>query len=103
MCWAFFCFASRLDGEVKKMTKKVKRAPQEQLTRKQRSRLEKERRMQRILIGGVSIVGILIIGILDYDVVTEKIIEPQQPVAIVDQTPITTDRKSTRLNSSHYS
>ena len=79
------------------MTKKVKRAPQEQLTRKQRSRLEKERRMQRILIGGVSIVGILIIGILGYGVVTEKIIEPQQPVAIVDQTPITTAEFQARV------
>jgi parvulin-like peptidyl-prolyl isomerase len=90
--WAFFCFASRLDGEVNKMAKKAR-----QLTRKQRSRLEKERRMQRILIWGVSIVGILIVGVLGYGVVAEKIIEPREPVAIVDQSPITTAEFQARV------
>lgn len=79
------------------MTKKLRRAPQEQLTRKQRSRLEEERRMQRILIWGVSIVGILIVGILGYGVVAEKIIEPREPVAIVDQDPITTAEFQARV------
>jgi parvulin-like peptidyl-prolyl isomerase len=68
-----------------------------QLTRKQRSRLEKERRMQRILIWGVSIVGILIVGVLGYGVVAEKIIEPREPVAIVDQSPITTAEFQARV------
>jgi parvulin-like peptidyl-prolyl isomerase len=72
------------------MTKKVKRTPQQQLTRKQRSRLSEERRIQRILVWGVSIVGILIVGVLGYGVVAERIIEPREPVAIVDETPITT-------------
>ena len=72
------------------MTKKIKRSPKQQLTRKQRSRLEEERRMERILIWGVSIVGILIVGVLGYGVVAERIIEPREPVAIVDETPITT-------------
>lgn len=67
------------------MTKKVK----QQLTRKQRSRLQEERRMQRILIVGVSIIGALIVGILGYGVVSERIIEPREPVAVVDDTPIT--------------
>ena len=79
------------------MTKKVRRAPKEQLTRKQRSRLEEERRMQRILIWGVSIVGILIVGVLGYGVVAEKIIEPREPVAIVDQNPITTAEFQARV------
>lgn len=72
------------------MTKKARRAPQQQLTRKQRSRLEEERRMERILIWGVSIVAVLIVGVLGYGVVAERIIEPREPVAIVDETPITT-------------
>ena len=72
------------------MTKKVRRNPQPQLTRKQRSRLQEERRMQRILIWGVSIVGVLIVGVLGYGVVAERIIEPREPVAVVDQTTITT-------------
>jgi len=79
------------------MTKKVKRTSTEPLSRKQRSRLEQERRMQRILIWGVSIVGILIIGVLGYGVVAEKIIEPREPVAIVDQQPITTAEFQARV------
>jgi hypothetical protein len=46
--------------------------------------------MQRILIWGVGIVGFLIVGILGYGVVAERVIEPREPVAVVDQTPITT-------------
>jgi len=72
------------------MTKKVRRTPKKQLTRKQRSHLEEERRVERILIWGVSIVAILIVGVLGYGVVAERIIEPREPVAIVDETPITT-------------
>jgi parvulin-like peptidyl-prolyl isomerase len=79
------------------MAKKLRRAPKEQLTRKQRSRLEEERRMQRILIWGVSIVGILVVGILGYGVVAERIIEPREPVAIVDQNPITTAEFQARV------
>ncbi|MFW6116601.1 MAG: peptidylprolyl isomerase [bacterium] len=79
------------------MTKKVKRTSTEPLTRKQRSRLEQERRMQRILILGVSTVGILIVGVLGYGVVAEKIIEPREPVAIVDQQPITTAEFQARV------
>jgi hypothetical protein len=72
------------------MTKKVRRTPKQQLTRKQRSRLEEERRIQKRLIWGVSIVGIVIVGVLGYGVVAERIVEPRQPVAIVDDVPITT-------------
>jgi hypothetical protein len=72
------------------MTKKVRRTPKQQLTRKQRSRLEEERRIQRLLLWGVSIVGIVIAGVLGYGVVAERIVEPRQPVAVVDDAPITT-------------
>ena len=79
------------------MTKKVRRTPQQQLTRKQRSRLDEERRMKRILIWGVGLVAVLIVGVLGYGVVAEKIIEPREPVAIVDETPITTSEFQARV------
>lgn len=79
------------------MTKKARRAPKQQLTRKQRSRLERERRMQRILVSGVGVVAILVVGILGYGVVAEKIIEPREPVAVVDETPITTAEFEARV------
>lgn len=78
------------------MTRKVKRTPKE-LNRKQLSRLEKERRIQRMLVWGVSIVGVLIVGVLGYGVVAERIIEPRQPVAIVDETAITTREFQARV------
>jgi parvulin-like peptidyl-prolyl isomerase len=46
--------------------------------------------MQRLLIWGVSIVGAVIVGVLGYGVIAEEVIEPRQPVAIVDEAPITT-------------
>ncbi len=79
------------------MTKKIKRAPQEQLTRKQRSRLEKERHMQRLLLWGLSIVAVLTIGVLGYGVVAESILEPRQPVAIVDGQGIPTSEFQARV------
>jgi parvulin-like peptidyl-prolyl isomerase len=72
------------------MTKKTRQTPKQQLTRRQRSRLDQERRIERLLIWGVTIVGIIIVAVLGYGVVAERIIEPRQPVAIVDETPITT-------------
>jgi len=79
------------------MTKKVRRTPKQQLTRKQRSRLQEERRIQRILLWGVGTVAVLIVGILGYGVVAEQIIEPREPVAIVDETPITTAEFKARV------
>jgi parvulin-like peptidyl-prolyl isomerase len=46
--------------------------------------------MERRLIWGVTIVAIAIVGVLGYGVVAERIVEPRQPVAIVDDEPITT-------------
>ncbi|MGD8997969.1 MAG: peptidyl-prolyl cis-trans isomerase [Anaerolineae bacterium] len=71
------------------MTRKARRTPKQQLTRKQRSRLDQERRIERRLIWGVTIVGIVIVAVLGYGVVAERIIKPRQPVAIVDEVPIT--------------
>ncbi len=82
------------------MAKKVRRAPPDELNRKQRSRLERERRMQRLLIWGVSIVAVLIVGVLGYGLVAEKIVAPRQPVAVVDGDPITTAEFQARVKFS---
>ncbi|MFO7742708.1 MAG: SurA N-terminal domain-containing protein [Anaerolineae bacterium] len=79
------------------MTKKVKRAPAEGLTRKQVSRLERENRIQRIIVGSVIIVGVLIVGIVGYGFVSEKMIKPREPVAIVDESAITTAEFQARV------
>ena len=79
------------------MSKKVRRAPQEQLTRKERSRLEKERHMQKLLMWGFGIVGVLVIGVLGYGVAAETILKPREPVAIVEGRPITTSEFQARV------
>ncbi|RLC61672.1 MAG: hypothetical protein DRI80_08200 [Chloroflexota bacterium] len=79
------------------MTKKAKRHVPKELTRRQRSRLEREKRMERLLLWGVVIVGILIVGILGYGLIVEKVIKARRPVAIVGSTPITTAEFQARV------
>lgn len=80
------------------MTKKAKqRKPKKSLTRKQSSRLERERRIEKILLWSVTIVGIVVVGVLGYGLVFEKIIKAREPVAIVSDTSITTDEFQARV------
>jgi parvulin-like peptidyl-prolyl isomerase len=72
------------------MAKKPKKRVAKELTRKQRSRLERERRMEKILLWSVTAVGVVIVGVLVYGFVIEKIIKEREPVAIVNDVPITT-------------
>lgn len=73
------------------MAKKAKKhAPPKELTRKQHSYREREKRTKKFLLWGVAAVGIVIVGILVYGLVVEKIIKARQPVAIVGDVPITT-------------
>ena len=72
------------------MAKKAKKhAPPKELTRKQRSYGEREKRIQKFLLWGVAAVGIVIVGILVYGLVVEKVIKAREPVAIVGDVPIT--------------
>jgi hypothetical protein len=69
--------------------KASKRTPKK-LVRRQSSRLERERRFQKILIWSVAVVAVLVVGLLGYGIVFEKVIKAREPVAIVSGTPITT-------------
>ena len=72
------------------MAKKAKKhAPPKELTRKQQSHIERERRIQKFLLWGVAAVGIVIVGILVYGLVVEKVIKAREPVASVGDVPIT--------------
>ncbi len=66
------------------------REKKKNLTRKQHSRLEKERTQRKlILIGTIIVIAVVIITVV-VGVVTEEIIKPRQPVAEVGDTSITT-------------
>ncbi|NIN68968.1 MAG: hypothetical protein GTO63_30635 [Anaerolineae bacterium] len=69
------------------------------LTRKQRSRREKERRQRLILIGVAAVVAFVIVAILAYGAYTELVVKPSRPLVVVNDVPIstTTYQKRVRL------
>ncbi len=54
------------------------------LTRKQASRAERERRLQRSVILGAALVALLVVGILGYAALEQLVLVPRQSVAKVD-------------------
>jgi parvulin-like peptidyl-prolyl isomerase len=72
------------------MTKKAKRQAPKKTMRRQPSRLQREKRFERILIWSVIVLGLLVVGVLGYGIVFEKLIKAREPVAFVGDTPITT-------------
>lgn len=81
------------------MARKVKgRAlKKKKLTPRQRSRLGKDKRLEQMLIWGVVAVAVAVVGVLGYGIVTEKILKPREPVAVVGDTPITTAEFQSRV------
>jgi len=78
-------------------TRKAKRRAPKELTRKQISRLERERRMEQALLWGLGVVVVLVVGVLAYGLIFENVIRTRQAVAIVDGVPITTAEFQARV------
>jgi parvulin-like peptidyl-prolyl isomerase len=70
------------------------------LTRKQRTRAEREARMNRWIIASTVAVGVLVIGILVYGYLAENVFKGREPVATVNGVPITTADFQARVR--HY-
>jgi hypothetical protein len=79
------------------MAKKTKKRAPKELTRKQRSRLERDQRMERILKWSITAVAIVVVGVLAYGFITENVIKARQSVATVGGTPITTAEFQARV------
>jgi parvulin-like peptidyl-prolyl isomerase len=79
------------------MTRKFRKPKPAGLTRKQRSRLEQEKRLEKFILWGATIVVVAIVGILGYGLVFEKIVKAREPVAVVGNTPITTAEFQARV------
>ena len=79
------------------MAKKTKKRAPKELTRKQLSRLERDRRMERTLKWSVAAVAIVVVGVLAYGFIAENIIKARQSVATVGGTPITTGEFQARV------
>ncbi|MCX7855967.1 MAG: SurA N-terminal domain-containing protein, partial [Anaerolineae bacterium] len=84
------------------MSRRQKRevAPPRPLTKKQRTRAEREARMTRWIIAGTIAVGVLVFGILLYGYLATSVFPPREPVAIVNSVPITTADFQARVR--HY-
>ncbi len=83
------------------MSRKRKEAPPARpLTKKQRTRAEREARLNRWIIAGTVAVGILVIGILLYGYLAENVFKGRTPVATVNGAPITTADFQARVR--HY-
>lgn len=70
------------------------------LTKKQRTRAEREARMTRWIIAGTIAIGVLVIGILLYGYLAENVFKGRAPVATVNGVPITTADFQARVR--HY-
>ena len=68
---------------------KRRRRPKE-LTRKQISRLEREKRTERALIIGVTAMAIAIVGVLTYGLIFENVVKAREAVAVVGDVPVRT-------------
>lgn len=81
------------------MTKKSKRRVRASkgLTRKQLSRLEREKRIEKWLLWSVAALLVVIALVLVYGFVTEKVVKAREPVAIVGDVPIETDEFQARV------
>lgn len=82
------------------MVKKAKKRVAKELTRKQLSRIERESRLERLLILGVVVVGVVVVGVLAYGFIVEKVVKARQAVAVVGDTPVTTAEFQARVRFS---
>ena len=74
-----------------------KRKPKSKLTRRQRRLQKKDERIQRIITWSAIGVGVLIVLILGYGVITEMVIKPNRPVAMVRNEEITVEEYQSRV------
>lgn len=61
------------------------------------ARAERERRMNRLLLGGTAVVFILVIGLVSFGVIQQVFIWPRQPVAMVEGEEIPTEAFQARV------
>jgi parvulin-like peptidyl-prolyl isomerase len=72
------------------MAKQTKKRAPKELTRKQVSRIERDRRMERILKWSVTAVALVVVGVLAYGFIVETVVKARQAVATVGDASITT-------------
>ncbi len=80
------------------MTKKSKRkrVAKKKLTRKQHSRLDREKRVEKWLLWSIVTLVIVVVAVLVYGFVAEKVVKAREPVAVVDDVPVTMDEFQAR-------
>jgi parvulin-like peptidyl-prolyl isomerase len=79
------------------MAKKTKKRAPKELTRKQVSRIERDRRMERTLKWSIAAITIVVVGILAYGLIVETVVKARQSVATVGDASITTSDFQARV------
>ncbi len=84
------------------MPKRPQPASRAKLTRRPLSRVEREARIQRIVLIGVGIVAAAVIGLLAFAVINEQVLKPRRVLASVDGDPITVTQFQQRTRFDFY-
>ncbi len=84
------------------MGKKKRAVVKRPMTKKQRSRAEREKRINRWIIIGTATVAVIVVGILAFGLIKEVVIAGREPVAVVNGVPIRTADFQARVRFSYY-
>src|SRR5512139_2739446 len=72
------------------------------LTKKHLARMERERLQRRWILIGVASVIVLVIGLVLYGIINQNVIEPSQPIAVVNDDKISTKEFQRQASLSKY-
>ncbi|MBN1120102.1 MAG: peptidylprolyl isomerase [Anaerolineae bacterium] len=72
------------------------------LTRRQVSRIERERRAQRAILIGVGVVAAAVIGLISYSILNEKVFKPNRPVVTINGKEVSVSDFQDRVKFEYY-
>jgi parvulin-like peptidyl-prolyl isomerase len=72
------------------------------LTRRQVSRIERERRAQRAILIGVGVVAAAVIGLITYSILNEMVFKPNRPIVTVNGEKVTIADFQDRVKFEYY-